>query len=215
MKKSIAILGLGKFGESIARELIEAGCEVLVVDNDKERVQNISAIATYAVTADVCDAETMKTLGISNMDAVVVAITHNLNASILATILAKEAGVPYVIAKSCDDTHTKILEKVGADKIIIPEHESGVRIARHLVSSNVLDFFELSRSIRLVEINIKPQWIGTTLRKLNLRQKHKINVIAIRQGEDIILNPDPDQPLPEHITLLIIVDKKDLKKLVS
>ncbi len=215
MKKSIAVLGLGKFGESIARELIEAGCEVLVVDMNKERVQNISDIATYAVTADVCDAETMKTLGISNMDAVVVAITHNLNASILATILAKESGVPYVIAKSCDDTHTKILEKVGADKIIIPEHESGIRIARHLVSSNVLDFFELSQRIRLVEINIKPQWLGVSLRKLNLRQKHQINVIAIRQGEDIILNPNPDQPLEKNMTLLIIADKRDLKKLVS
>ncbi len=214
MKKSIAILGLGKFGESVARELIEAGCEVLVVDKDKERVQNISDIVTYAVTADVCDAETMKTLGISNMDAVVVAITHNLNASILATILAKEAGVPYVIAKSCDDTHTKILEKVGADKIIIPEHESGVRIARHLISSNVRDFFELSRSIRLIEVNIKPQWVGTTLRNLNLRQKHKINIIAIRQNEEIILNPDPDQPLADNITMLIIADKRDLKKLL-
>ncbi len=214
MKKSIAVLGLGKFGESVARELTEAGCEVLAVDNNRERVQNISDIVTYAVTADVCNSETMKTLGISNMDAVVVAITHNLNASILATIFAKDSGVPFVIAKSTDETHTKILEKVGADKIIIPEHESGIRIARHLVSSNVLDFFELSKSIRMVEIAIKSQWIGISLRELNLRKKHNINVIAIRKNDEIIVNPDPDQPLDDNITMLIIVNEKELSKLL-
>lgn len=213
MKKSFAVLGLGKFGESIAKELTAAGCEVLAVDINKEQVQDISDIVTYAVTADVCDTETMKTLGISNMDAVIVAITNNLNASILATIFAKEAGVPYVIAKSSDDIHTKILEKVGADKVIIPERESGVRIARRLMSGNVLDFFELSQRIRMVEISIKPEWIGKSLRSLNLRQKHKINVIAIRQNDEIILNPDPDEPLSDDITMLVTVDKKDLDRL--
>ncbi|MDO4165774.1 MAG: TrkA family potassium uptake protein [Eubacteriales bacterium] len=213
MKKSFAVLGLGKFGESIAKELTDAGCEVLAVDTNRERVQNLSDIVTYAVTADVCDTETMRSLGISNMDAVVVAITNNLNASILATIFAKEAGVPYVIAKSNDEIHTKVLEKVGADKVIIPEHESGVRIAHRLVSGNVLDFFELSQRIRMVEISIKPEWIGKSLRNLDLRQKHKINIIAIRQKGEIILNPDPDEELAEDITMLVIVDKEDLHRL--
>lgn len=214
MKKSFAVLGLGKFGESIATELTNAGCEVLAIDTNKERVQDISDIVTYAVTADVCDTETMKTLGISNMDAVIVAITNNLNASIMATIFSKEAGVPYVIAKSSDDIHTKILEKVGADKVIIPEHETGVRIARRLISGNVLDFFELSQSIRMVEINIKPDWIGKSLRSLNLRQKYRINVIATRQNGEINLNPSPDEPLAGEMTMLVAIDKKDLDKLL-
>lgn len=214
MKKSFAVLGLGKFGESIAMELTNAGCEVLAIDTNKERVQDISDIVTYAVTADVCDTETMKTLGISNMDAVIVAITNNLNASIMATIFSKEAGVPYVIAKSSDDIHTKILEKVGADKVIIPEHEAGVRIARRLISGNVLDFFELSQSIRMVEIHIKPDWIGKSLRSLNLREKYRINVIATRQNGEINLNPSPDEPLAGEMTMLVAVDKKDLDKLL-
>lgn len=214
MKKSFAVLGLGKFGESIATELTNAGCEVLAIDTNKERVQDISDIVTYAVTADVCDTETMKTLGISNMDAVIVAITNNLNASIMATIFSKEAGVPYVIAKSSDDIHTKILEKVGADKVIIPEHEAGVRIARRLISGNVLDFFELSQSIRMVEINIKPDWIGKSLRSLNLREKYRINVIATRQNGEINLNPNPDEPLAGEMTMLVAIDKKDLGKLL-
>lgn len=215
MKKSFAIFGIGKFGESIAMELANAGCDVLAVDLDKERVHNISEYVTCAVKADVCDAETMKTLGISNMNAVIVAITGSLDASIMATIFAKEAGVPCVIAKSKDDTHTKILSKVGADTVIVPEHESGVRIARRLTTENVLDFFELSHRIRMVEINIKAEWVGKTLRTLNLRQNHNINVIAIRQNDEVNVSPDPDQVLPPNITMLITIDKRDLDKLTS
>ncbi len=215
MKKSVVIFGLGKFGESIARELINAGCDVLAIDVNKERVQNISDIATYAVQADVCDTETMKSLGISNMDAAVIAITGNLNASIMATIFAEEAGVPYVIAKASDEIHTKILTRVGADKTIIPEHESGVRIAHRLMAGNVLDFFELSHSIRMVEIQVKPEWVGGSLRSLDLRKKYHINVIAIRQNDEIDQSPDPDNPLFADQTMLITINKKDLEKLTK
>lgn len=214
MKKSFIILGLGKFGESIARELINADCDVLAVDINRERVQNISADVTYAVQADVCDAETMKSLGLSNMDAAIIAITSNLNASIMATILLKEAGVPYVIAKAKDEIHKKILIKVGADKIVIPEHESGLRIARHLISGNVLDFIELSHNIRMVEIQVKPEWVGGSLRSLDLRKKYRINVVAIRQNDEINPAPDPDDPLSADQTMLITVNKKDLDKLM-
>lgn len=214
MNKSFAVFGIGKFGESVAIELSNAGCDVLAIDLDREKVHNISDQVTCAVKADVCDTESMKSLGISNMDAAIIAITGNLDASIMATIFAKEAGVPFVIAKSNDDTHTKILKKVGADKVIIPEHETGVRIARRLTTDNVLDFFELSQRIRMVEINIKPEWVGKTLRKLNLRQKHQINVIALRQNGEVNVGPDPDEALPDKITLLITVDKKDLEKLL-
>lgn len=215
MKKSFVIFGLGKFGESIAKELINADCDVMAVDINRERVQNISADVTYAVQADVCDAETMKSLGISNMDAAIVAITGNLNASILATILSKEAGVPYVIAKAHDEIHTKILKKVGADKTIIPEHESGVRMAHRLISGNVLDFFELSHNIRMVEIQVKPEWVGGSLRSLDLRRKYRINVIAIRQNDEINQAPDPDEPLFADQTMLITVNKKDLEKITE
>ena len=149
MKKSFVVFGLGKFGNSVAAELSNAGADVLAIDIDKERVQALADIATCAVCADIRDNETMATLGISNMDAAIVAITNSLDASILATIFCKEAGVPLVFAKSKNDTHTKILKKVGADKIVTPEHESGIRIARHLMTGNILDFIEISKNIRM------------------------------------------------------------------
>lgn len=212
--QSFIVFGLGKFGESIATELSLAGADVLAVDLDKDRVHDLSDIVTRAVVADVCDAEAMKALGISNMDAAIIAITGHLDASILATIFCKEAGVPFICAKSKDTTHTKILEKVGADKIIIPEHESGIRMARHLLTGNVIDFVEISKNIRMVEIAMRPEWTNHTLRELDLRNKENVNVIALRQGEEINVTPSPDLPLSQNMSLLIIVDQADLGKLL-
>ena len=142
------------------------------------------------------------------MDAAVIAITQSLDASIMATIFCKDAGVPYIFAKAKDTIHTKILYKVGADKVVIPEHESGIRAARQLLTGNILDFVELSDTIRMIEITIRPEWVGQTLRELNLRQKENINVVAIRSHGEIIVNPNPDHALEADITLLIIVNQK-------
>lgn len=213
MKKSFAVLGLGKFGRSIAEELAQAGAEVMAVDDDEERISEVSDIVTYAVKADVCDIVAMKELGLSNLDGVVVAITSNLNASIMGTIFCKEAGVPYVIAKSSSSIHTKILQKVGADRVIIPERESGIRVARNMMSPSYRDFIELSDRIRMVEIPVKPEWVGKNLKELNLRKREKINVVAIRREEEIVVNLDPEVPLKEEISLLVLVDRHDLNKL--
>ena len=198
MKKSFAVLGLGKFGMSLARELSKAGAEVLGVDIDKEMVHEVADDITCAMCADVRDAETLETLGLSNMDAVIVAITGDLNAS--------------VMAKAEDDIHTKILKKVGADKVIIPERESGTRTARMLLSSNIVDFIELSKNICLIEEEVKQEWVGKNLRELNLRQKHKMNVVALRKGEEVIANISPDKPLEAGMRLMAIMDRKDLPK---
>jgi len=213
MKKSIVVFGLGRFGNSVATELSNAGADVLAVDNDKERVNALADTVTCAVCADVCDTETMRTLGISNMDAAVIAITHSLDASIIATIFCKEAGVPFVFAKSKDPTHTKILQKVGADKITVPEHDAGIRLARQILTGNILDFIEISKNIRMVEIAMRPSWANHTLRELNLRQEENINVIAVRDGEELLVNTDPDRILQKDNSLLIIVDQKDLRRL--
>lgn len=214
-KKSYAILGLGKFGQSIALELSKAGAEVLAVDIDEERIQEIAPYITYAVTADICDTTAMDSLGLSNMDAVIVAITNSPDASVMATIYAKEAGVPFVLAKSRDEIHSRILEKVGADRIIIPEKSTGVRIARNIISGNFIDFIELSTNIRMIEIAIRNEWVNQSLKDLNLRKKYNINVIAIRQNGEIIITPDPDMALSSDISLLVIADKKDLPKLMK
>ncbi|HKM04262.1 MAG TPA: TrkA family potassium uptake protein [Lachnospiraceae bacterium] len=212
-KKSYAVLGLGKFGRSIVEELSRADVDILAVDNDEDKVHKISEFVTYAIKADVRDADTINSLGLSNMDAVVVAMTGDLDASVMGTILAKEAGVPFVIAKAQDEIHTKILLKVGADKVIVPEKASGIRIARSLISGNFIDIIELSNRVRMVEIPIKKEWIGKTLRELNLRQKKSINVIGIRRDSEVEVNLDPEVPLAENISLLVIVDKYDISKL--
>lgn len=212
MKKSFAVLGIGKYGMSVARELSRAGAEVLAVDKNKERINEIADEVTCAICADVCDTDTMETLGLSSMDAVIVAITRSLNASILGTITAKEAGVPFVLAKAEDEIHTKILKKVGADKVIIPERESGIRTARNIISHNVVDFIELSKDICMVEHEVEKEWVGKTLRELDLRQKRKMNIIALRNNEEVIVNISPDIPMKQGMRLIVIMDRKDLPK---
>ena len=215
MNKSFAVIGLGRFGESIATELANAGADVLAVDIDKDRVRALADIVTCAVTVDIRDTEAMESLGLSNMDAVIIAVTQSLDISILATIYAKECGVPYVVAKSKDEIHTRILKKIGADKIIIPERETGIRIARHLLTGNIINLVELSDTIRMIEIDIRPEWAGHTLRELDLRKKEKINVIALRSNDELDVSPDPDKVLTSDITMLITIDKKTLNKLIK
>lgn len=214
MNKSFAVFGLGKFGSSVVTELANTGADVLAIDIDKERVHALADIATCAVAVDIRDTEAMESLGISNMDAVVVAITQSLDISILATIFAKESGVPYIIAKSRDVTQTKILLKVGADKIVRPELETGIRIARHLATGNILDFIELSETIKMIEITIRPEWIGHTLRELNLREREHINVIALRKNGELIVTPPPDNVLEPELSMLITIEKKYLNKII-
>ncbi|MBQ3583564.1 MAG: TrkA family potassium uptake protein [Lachnospiraceae bacterium] len=214
-KKSFAVFGLGKFGESVAIELAHAGAEVLAFDIDEEKVHEVAPFVTRAMRVDVCDVETMETLGISNMDGVIVAITGNLNASIMATIICKEAGVPYILAKTGEQIHATILKKVGADKVIVPEKESGLRVARSLISGNFREFIELSDKVRMIEISVKPEWVNKSLRQLNLRQKHKINVIGIRKDDEITLNLDPDVPIQNDCSFIVILDKHEIPNLMK
>ena len=213
--KSFAVLGLGKFGRSTVEELVRAGAEVMAVDNDEEKVKKISEIAAYAMQADVRDSEAMQELGLSNMDGVIVAMTGSLDASIMATIMAKEEGVPYVLAKAQDEVHERILKRVGADKVIIPERESAARVARNMISGNFLDFIELSERVRMVELSVKPDWMGYSLCELDLRKKYSLNVMAIRSEGELVTNIDPEEKLTADMTLLVTIDKKDLARLYT
>lgn len=213
--KSFAVLGLGKFGRSTVEELVRAGAEVMAVDNDEEKVKKISEIAAYAMQADVRDSEAMQELGLSNMDGVIVAMTGSLDASIMATIMAKEEGVPYVLAKAQDEVHERILKRVGADKVVIPERESAARVARNMISGNFLDFIELSERVRMVELSVKPEWMGYSLCELDLRKKYSLNVMAIRSEGELVTNIDPEEKLTADMTLLVTIDKKDLARLYT
>lgn len=215
IKKSVVVFGLGKFGQSVAIELANAGADVLAIDKQESRTHDVADLVTCAVSGDVCDPDTLDNLGISNMDTAIVAITGSVEASIMATLYAKEAGVAEIFAKAKDGTHEKILRKVGADKVIIPEHEAGVRIARQVLTGNVLDFVELSKRIRMVEITVRPEWIGHSLIELDLRRKERINIVAIREEEKFYINIDPKMVLSKEMTLLITIDKKDLAHLLN
>ncbi|MBO5165444.1 MAG: TrkA family potassium uptake protein [Lachnospiraceae bacterium] len=215
-KQSFAVIGLGKFGSHVAMELAAAGASVLAVDINEERVADIAEYVTYAVRADVCDSKAIQSLGISNMDAVIVAITGSLDASIMATILAKEAGVKLVIAKAKEEMHAKILKKTGADRVIIPERESGIRVAHNILAGNFLEFIEISQRVRMVEVEIKPEWVGKTLRELKLRNKYQVNVIALKESmdSDVVMNIDPDMKLKEGMSMWLVVDKNNVDRLL-
>ena len=213
IRKQFVIFGLGRFGESVARALSEAGSEVMAIDVKEDLVQEASLYATQAIKADMTDVEVMRSLGIGDMDAAIVAVASNMESSIMATILAKEAGVPYVIAKANSEMHAKILKKVGADKIILPEKEMGEHLARTLVSGNFVDIIELTADFSMAEMPIPKDWIGKSLIQLNIRNKYGINVIAKKTGDKVQINLSPTELLEEGITLIVLGDNKCLEKI--
>lgn len=208
-KKEFVVFGLGRFGSSVARTLSESGCEVLVVDENEDKIHEIAESVTHAVCANVTDVDSLESLGISNFDGAIVAIGQNLEASVMVTILAKEAGIPYVLAKAQNDLHAKVLKKVGADMVVFPEKETGIRIANNILMGNFFDAVELSSTFSMMELDALPEWVGHSLRDLNLRAKNKINVIGIKRAGKLNINPDADMPLEKN-DILVIIGKNDI-----
>ncbi len=210
--KSFVVFGLGKFGQAVADKLIDSGADVMVVDNDEDVIEQYSAKATSAIEADLTDASAIKALGISNIDCAIVSMGMSLEASIICTMVSKECGVKWVVAKSGSERMGKVLTKVGADEVIYPEEESGIRTAKRLIASNFLEYFDVSDELCLVEMVPKDKWVGKTLKELNLRQKYGVNVIAIKDGvvQEYV---DPDKPLKACNPLIMILHKNNLSKL--
>jgi len=213
INKTYAIFGLGRYGTSVAQELVDGGAEVLAVDINQANVDNASETIPVCKCADITEPEVIKRLGISNVDVVIVAMASNLEASVLAVTLCKEAGVKTVIAKCGSEMHRKILLRVGADKVIIPEKESGIRLAKNLLSSGFSEMMELSKEVSMVEIDAKEEWIGKTLIELSLRRKYSMNVVAMRIGDTISTTVDPTEPLRIGTKLIVIANTEKLKKL--
>ncbi|MFZ5755209.1 MAG: potassium channel family protein, partial [Bacillota bacterium] len=186
MRKQFAVIGLGRFGTSVAKTLSALGHDVLAIDSSESAVQAVVHDVTHAVQADARDEETLKALGIRNFDVAVVAIGHELEANILITVMLKEMGVKYVVAKAQTALHGKVLERIGADKIIYPEKDMGIRLAHNLVTSNVMDFIELSPGYSIVEIIAPFAYTNKTLGELNLRARFGISVMAIKKKDNII-----------------------------
>ena len=208
-----AVFGLGRYGKAVAKELVEDGAEVLAIDIDEEVVNEASAVIPFCKCADITDPEVIKQLGISNMDVVVISVAGDLEASVMATMLCKEAGVKRVIVKCANEMNCKIMRKVGADQVVIPESESGIRLAKNLLSSGFLDIIELAKDVSMVELSVKPEWEGKNLIELSLRKKYGVNVVALIEGKDVCTNINPEQALSGSMKLIVIGNTAKLNKL--
>ena len=207
MGKQFAVFGLGSFGKSVALTLQSFGCDVIAVDNCYEKIQDIADSVSYAMCGDVTEPEFMKTIGARNLDGAVIAVSENLEAAIMATMISKEMGISYVLVKAMDELQGKILEKVGADSIVYPEIDMGERVAKKLISTEFIDWIELSPDYSLTEKLLPKQWEGKSLAELRVREKYGINVIGILKEDKMDMALDPSKPLQPD-DMLFIIGKK-------
>ena len=212
--KSYLVVGMGRFGSTVALRLQELGCEVLVIDGNAEEIQRMADRVTYAVVGDARDEEVLRSLGVQNFDCAIVAIGEDLAASILITLNLKSLGVPQVICKAPNELYKRALEKVGADRVVIPEREMGIKLAQNLVSSSVLDYIELSRECGIAEIVVPKSWVGKTIRDLNVRAKYGVNIIAMRCGdcEEVTVTFGPEYVLQASDVLVVLGNNADLEQ---
>ncbi len=211
--KSYVVIGLGRFGTEMALKLYDCGEDVLAIDTDENIIDKISDRVTKAVAADARDLDVLRKLGVEDFDRAVVAVGSDLAASALITMNLKTLGVPFIICKAHDDTYREILEKLGADRVIIPEREMADKLANGLTTAGVMEYIELSSEYGIVEITPPAEWLGKTIRALELRSRYGANVIAVRRGEDLRIPPEIDTPLEDDFILVILGSYKVIEKL--
>lgn len=214
-QKQIIVIGLGRFGQSVATTLFKMGHDVLAVDDDENTIQEIADSVTHAVQMDATDEMALRTLGIRNFDIAVVSIGTNIQSSIMVTLNLKEAGVKKVVAKATNDMHSRLLTKIGADKVILPEHDMGIRVAHNLVAANILDFIELSPDYSIVEVKAPKAWLEKDIKTLDARAKYGINIMAIKSDNDINISPRAVDMIHEGDILVVIGSIDDLSKIES
>lgn len=213
MKRQFIVIGLGRFGSSLVRTLIQNGHEVLAVDKDEQLVQDISGVATHAVQADCTDEGVLKELGARNFTHAIVAIGDDLQASILATLLLKELHIPKVTAKAKNEIHGQVLSKIGADHIVYPERDMAARLGNQLSSDNLIDYIELSQDHNLVELKAPPAMNGKSLSQLNIRAKYGCTIMAIKKGNDMNISPNAEDEISTGDILVIIGSNSDIRDL--
>ncbi len=214
MKKTFLVIGLGTFGSSVARSLYDMGNEVLAIDKNEDRVSEIQDYVTEAAQLDATDEHSLKSWGLADVDTAFVAIGNDIKASILVTVLCKDLGVKFVVAKAQDDLHAKVLKKIGADRVVFPEREMGIRLAFNLTSTNLLDCIELSSDYTLMEISAFEEWVGQSLIKLNLRKNYGINIMAIKHIDGSLnISPLGEDVITKDDVLIVIGQNDDLSSL--
>ena len=210
MKKEFVVIGLGRFGGSIVRELIDQGADVMAIDKFADRVDEFASIATQAIVADTTDESVLKSLGIRNFEHVIVAIGEDIQSSILTTLMLKEIGVNKITVKAQNDYHEKVLRKIGADQVVHPERDMGIRIANNIMTNNVLDYLELSDEHSIMEIKANEILAGSTLIDLDIRANYGINIVGIKRGTEILVSPQADEEIQINDVLIVIGADADI-----
>jgi trk system potassium uptake protein TrkA len=213
--KQFAVIGLGRFGSSVAITLSKIGYDVLAVDTNEDRVNRVTDEVAYAVQVDAMDEQSLRSLGIRNFDVAIVAIGQDVQSNILVTLMLKEMGVRKVVAKAQNELHGKVLEKIGTDMVVFPERDMGVRVAHALVSKNIMDQINLSPEYSIIELMTPPEFVGKSLLEAGLRKEYGVNILAIRRGKDIIISPGARQAIHEGDILVVIGRNDHLKRLES
>src|SRR5690625_4238373 len=212
MKREYAVIGLGRFGGSVCRELSLEGMSVLAIDRNEAKVNEFKNIATHAVIADATDEVTLKELGITEIDHVIVGIGDNIQASILATVMLSDFGIKKITVKAQDDYHERILKKISAHQVVHPERDMGRRIAHSIISNNILDYLELSDEHSIIEVKASKKMLGKTLEQLAIRAKFGCNVVAIKHGNEINVSPSAQLQLQAEDVLIVIGSNDDLSR---
>ncbi len=212
--KSYVVIGLGRFGSAVAQELVRIGSEVLAIDSDEERVNEIAPFVTHALIGDAADEAVLRSIGVQDFDCIIVAIGENLEHSVLITLALKDLGAKKIVCKARDDTYKRVLEKVGADRVIVPERDMGRRLAQTLNNSNILDYIELSNTFGLVEMTAPRMWVGKSLLESHIRERFSITVLAAHDpdGSNFVISPPAGYVVKENDVLIVVGRSEDFEK---
>lgn len=213
INKSYAVFGLGRYGRAVVRELLDNDVNVIAVDKNIKIVDELVGEIPICKCADITEPGIIKQLGISNVDVVVISMAENFEGSVMATMLCKEAGIKKVIVKCSNEVHCNILRKIGADETVLPERDAGTRLAKNILSAGFIDIADISDDISVLELDTKPEWIGKTLKELNLRKKHNINVVAFKEHNKIDVATNPDTVISGTMKMIVMANRNDIKNI--
>lgn len=213
MEKEFVVIGLGQFGTNVARTLSSSGAQVMVIDKDEKQLEEVANQVTHSICADATNVEAMRSLGIKNYDGVIIGIGHDLETNVLITIQMKEMGVPFVMTKAATDLEGRILRKIGADKVVSPDKEMGIRVGNQVMNGNYFEAIELSEKYSIVDIDVPSSWIGKSLVDLNVRSRYGVNIIGIRSVDGTNINPDPHEALKDEDVLIVLGHNSQLQKI--